>query len=466
VKGPSRAPYGIALRIWVVTAAAVLATGAALILVLRLWREPPPDHPFLDLARYASERIAARWPSEEGVRDELLALARDGRLRAAAHRWDGGVLAAGPGASAPTLSAAERAALVAQGVVERRGDCFRGVCAVAYPVVRDGAPAGYVLVESPGPPEGRRPPPPELLPIALLLAGLGVAAALLGGSIARPLDRLARTARALGSGDLAARTGVARRDEVGALAHALDEMADRVVGLLRGQTELIANVAHELRTPLARIRVALDLAADGDAAVARESLAEIREDLSELERLVDDVLASARIDLAGEAGVPGAPSLRRAELDLAAVAHGAAERLRHRHPERSVELALAPGLPPVDGDAVLLRRALDNLLDNARKYSPPGAPIRLEARPCAGGIELQVIDRGEGIAPQDLARLFTPFFRADRSRARATGGVGLGLALSRRIAEAHGGTLTAASAAGEGTTFTLRLPAGTPPPRP
>ncbi|HET9553191.1 MAG TPA: HAMP domain-containing sensor histidine kinase, partial [Anaeromyxobacteraceae bacterium] len=309
------------------------------------------------------------------------------------------------------------------------------------------------------PPGGGRPPPPELVVLALVLGAVGLAAVILGGTIARPLDQLARTAQALGAGDLSARTGVTRRDEVGAVARAFDEMADRLVGLLRGQTELIANVAHELRTPLARIRVALDLAADGDAAVARTSLAEIEEDLSELEGLVSDVLASARMDLAGNvASTAGAPPLHRAPLDLGAVVAQAAERLRHRHPERRVEVARGPDLPGVEGDAVLLRRAIDNLVDNARKYSPPSSLIRLTVARRGAGVAVEVIDEGEGIAPEDLARLFTPFFRVDRSRARATGGVGLGLALARRIAEAHGGTLVARSAPGAGTTMTLELP--------
>jgi len=119
---------------------------------------------------------------------------------------------------------------------------------------------------------------------------------------------------------------------------------------------------------------------------------------------------------------------------------------------------VASGVPDVEGDAVLLRRALDNLLDNARKYSPPHGVLRLRAAAQDGAVAIDVLDSGDGIAPEDLARLFTPFFRADRSRTRATGGVGLGLTLARRIVEAHGGTLTADSTVGVGTTMTVTLP--------
>jgi signal transduction histidine kinase len=454
-----RGPYRIALRIYVVTVAAVLATGAAVFLVLTLARErrePPMHETLVDVARHASVHVAARWPSEEDVRREVEALERELHVRSAVFRWDGSLVAGDPRA-APPLSPSERDALAAAGTLARAPDGPRGPREVAFPISANGATVGYVVAASTPRPHGPRPPP-ELLTLALLLVGVGVAAVALGSSIARPLDRLAKTAHALGSGDLAARTGLVRKDELGAVAHAFDDMADRIVALLRGQTELIANVAHELRTPLARIRVALDLAADGDASVARESLAEIGEDLGELEALVSDVLASARMDLAGNTASGAEPPLHRARLDVASVVAQAVERLRHRHPGRRVEVELAPELPAVEGDGVLLRRALDNLLDNARKYSPPDSEIRVTAARRGDDAVIEVTDRGEGIAKEDLERLFTPFFRADRSRTRATGGVGLGLALSRRIVEAHGGTLLARSAPGAGTTMTMALP--------
>ncbi|BDG02264.1 sensor histidine kinase [Anaeromyxobacter oryzae] len=457
-------PYRITLRIYVVTAAAVLGTGAALFLALSLARErrePPANPLFRDVARYAAGRVAAAWPSEPAIRAQLAALAADLPFDATVDRWDGALVAATGARPAEPLSPAERDALARDGLLQRGEGCsHRRPCPVALPVVSGGAPVGYLVLEvDPRRPPGGVRPPPELLGLAVLLVALGIAAALLGSSIAAPLDRLARTAHALGSGDLGARTGLRRRDELGDVARAFDEMADGMVGLIRSQTELIANVAHELRTPLARIRVALDLAADGDAAVARESLAEIGEDLAELEGLVNDVLATARMDLAANTATGGTPPMRRAALDVAEVVGAATERLRHRYPDRRVEVELEPGLPAIDGDAVLLRRAIDNLLDNARKYSPPGSELRVRALRRGEEVAIEVVDRGEGIAAEDLDRIFTPFFRADRSRARATGGVGLGLPLARRIAEAHGGTLVARSAPGAGTTMTVTLPA-------
>jgi signal transduction histidine kinase len=125
-------------------------------------------------------------------------------------------------------------------------------------------------------------------------------------------------------------------------------------------------------------------------------------------------------------------------------------------------VAVAAGLPEVEADAALLRRLLGNLLDNAAKYSDAGTTVTVAARAveaaAGGGVALEVRDQGIGVAAEDLPRLFTPFFRTDRSRARGTGGVGLGLALAKRIAEAHGGTIGAASAPGAGTTFRVTLP--------
>ena len=136
----------------------------------------------------------------------------------------------------------------------------------------------------------------------------------------------------------------------------------------------------------------------------------------------------------------------------------AAERFRAAHPGRTLDVSLEEALPEVDADPALLRRVLDNLLDNAGKYSDAGQPIGLRARQRDGALEVEVRDRGIGVDPADMARLFTPFFRTDRSRARGTGGVGLGLALAKRVVEAHGGRIGAESAPGEGTCVRFSVP--------
>ncbi len=295
----------------------------------------------------------------------------------------------------------------------------------------------------------------ELRRVGVVLVALAFASFPLARSIAAPVERLTAAARALGEGDLSARANVRARGQLGALGRAFDDMAARLEALVRGERELLANVSHELRTPLARIRVALELAAEGDAERARRYLGEIGQDLGELDGLVADVLAAARLDAGGAAGL----RLEVAPLDLAALARDAAERFRASHEGRSLEVDVGEALPVVRGDAALLRRLVANLLDNAAKYSEPASPLRLVLRAEAGGVALEVRDRGIGIAPEDLPRLFTPFFRTDRSRARGTGGTGLGLALTKRIAEAHGGTISAASTPDGGTVFRVTLPA-------
>jgi signal transduction histidine kinase len=300
--------------------------------------------------------------------------------------------------------------------------------------------------------------------VALVLVVVGVASLLTARSLARPLARLSCVARAFGAGQLDARVAMTRSDEIGDVASAFDEMADRLTTLIRAEKELLANVSHELRTPLARIRVALDLASEGDAATAREALGEIAEDLAELERLIGDVLTTARLDLGGDARPGGVPPLRAEAIDLAELLERAASRFRSAHPGRPLVVALAPDLPAVLGDPILLRRAVDNLLENAHRYgrgADDAVELTAERRPSVQGEEgaaIEVRDHGIGIAPEDLPHVFQPFFRTDRSRARATGGLGLGLALARRIVEAHHGTIALESALDEGTRARVELP--------
>jgi signal transduction histidine kinase len=303
--------------------------------------------------------------------------------------------------------------------------------------------------------------PPGLTgPLLALICGfliLVIGALITARWIVRPIERLSRTARALGSGDLQARSQLDRADEIGELGHRFDEMADRIAGLLATEKELLANVAHELRTPLTRIGVALDLASEGDAEAARASLTEIAVDVSELETIVDDILTAMRFELASAraAQLP----LRRARIPAGEIATAAADRLRARHPERPLELDIPDDLPAIDVDPVLMRRVVDNLLENAHKYTPDaGSPIRLAVRRDAGELILEVADRGIGIPADDLPRIFTAFFRGERSRSRETGGVGLGLTLARRIVEAHGAAIDVTSTPNVGTTVRVAIP--------
>ena len=306
------------------------------------------------------------------------------------------------------------------------------------------------------------PPPWQLAAVAgLVLATLGISSALLARSISRPLGTLSTAATRLGAGDLDARAALERGDELGEVGRAFDGMADRVVALLRSEKALLAGVSHELRTPLARIRVALEIADEGDVATARASLADITDDLGELERLVDELLTAARLEL-GQS-VPGAPVLRPTTVEAAALVATAAERFLAVHPEHRLDAATAESAGRFEADPGLVARVLNNLLDNAAKYSAPSAGwVRLGVEGSAGEVTFTVEDHGAGIAPEDLPHVFTPFFRADPSRSRKTGGFGLGLSLARSIAEAHGGRLELTSEPGRGTRATLVLPRSGP----
>jgi signal transduction histidine kinase len=326
---------------------------------------------------------------------------------------------------------------------------------------RDGRTAQMEYVSHPkGHPQG----PPWLgLPGVLVLLVVGVAAWLTSRSLARPLQKLADTTRAFGKGQLDARANMSRSDEIGEVAKAFDDMAERIAKLLQTERELLANVSHELRTPLARIRVALDLANEGDPRMAMESLGEIAQDLAELERIVDDVLASARLALDASAPASRPTMLVRTErLDTEALIDKSVARFKAAHPERTLEVRLGKHLPAIMADAVLIRRVFDNLLDNAHKYTEEAKePIALEAHADGDAVVIEVKDHGIGIDKADLARLFEPFFRADRSRTRSTGGLGLGLALARRVVDAHNGSITFTSEVGSGTVARVRLPGAT-----
>jgi signal transduction histidine kinase len=229
-------------------------------------------------------------------------------------------------------------------------------------------------------------------------------------------------------------------------------MADRTSALISSQRQLMADVSHELRTPLARIRVALELAAE-DPVAAKDVLADVGTDLDEIDQLIADILTTARLD-ADHAVV------NREPISVGELADRAASRFTARHPGRTLEKTVDDAERAIECDPVLLRRALDNLLDNAAKYSDTDKPVKLEVHPNGTAVDFKIVDKGIGMSKDELERAGTPFWRADGSRARRTGGVGLGLALARRIARAHGGDISLDSAPGRGTTVSLHVPVG------
>jgi signal transduction histidine kinase len=418
----------------------VLVAAALVSVAWGLGRRIPPREPER-VVGYIAARVDERSPSPERVAAELRELREGLGLETTVFGPDG-VARASEGTPATALGPAQVAEL-ARGPVIVEGRHFTFAARL-----RSG---GYVVVTPE--PHGRSLARMAAF-LAAVLAVLAIGSYPTARSIASPLERLTAVANRIGEGDLSARTGLRARGEVGQLARAVDEMAERLQRLVRAERELLANVSHELRTPLSRIRVALELAEEGDHEKAQRYLSEIGADLAEIDGLVEEILTAARLEGAGPNGLPIHP----ARVELGPLIEDVAARFRAADPERPLALEVGSPLPAIDADAPLLRRLVENLLDNARKYSEPGAAVTLAARAEPGAVILEVRDRGIGIDAADLPRLFTPFFRTDRSRARGTGGVGLGLNLARRIAEAHGGTIAAESLPGQGTTIRVVLP--------
>ncbi len=299
----------------------------------------------------------------------------------------------------------------------------------------------------------------ELVVTALVLAaiaGLGLWLVRLG---LRPLDAIGQTASAIAAGDLSRRVERAEdRTEVGRLGLALNAMLARIESSFRAQEaserklrRFVADASHELRTPLSAVRAYAELydrgAADRPDDLER-SMKGISRESERMSLLVDDLLLLARLD-------DGRPLERDAVL-LHEVVGEAVETAQTVDPDRPIELNVERAV--VTGDRDRLRQIVDNLLANVRAHTPAGTPASVSVTRRNGTAEIAVTDSGPGLDEDHLEHVFERFYRADPSRARASGGIGLGLAIVAAVAEAHGGTVSASSRPGHGTTFSISLP--------
>ncbi|MBW2258001.1 MAG: two-component sensor histidine kinase, partial [Deltaproteobacteria bacterium] len=224
-----------------------------------------------------------------------------------------------------------------------------------------------------------------------------------------------------------------------------NRMADRIDGVLRTERELMAGMSHELRTPLARLRLELELFRDEGAPEKR--IRAIEGDIAELEGLIGQLLQLSRLQL-------GEQPLEVTQVDLKALVERARDTASLQDHPVSVE---GPG-GQIQGDAELLHRVLVNLLQNAGRYAPSGSRVVVTVR----GGEVTVEDEGPGVPEDQISRLFDPFWRAEGSRARATGGLGLGLMLVRQVVELHGGTVRAENRPNGGLRVMVSLPTAGP----
>ncbi len=376
--------------------------------------------------------------------------------RALLHR-EGGVVV--------RLAPAEMERILAGGTVVRRG-YFQGrfpvpVISVGLPLTIEGETAGAIFLHAPVP-EVRA----ALLPIHRLLgvSALAAAALALGLSLwlsrrlARPLHEMSEAAQALARGRFDRRVRVPPGDdEIGRLAASFNHMAAQLEDTERQRREFIANVSHELRSPLTSMRGFLQAVLDGTVPAAEQEryLRLAFDETRRLSRLVNDLLDLAALEA-------GDVQFTLADLDPAEVLRRAAAKMEPQAAEKGLRLVLDlpdARLDPVRADPDRLEQVLINLLDNAVRFTPEGGTVTLSARPVPQGVELAVRDTGPGIAPEDLERIWERFYKADRARTRTKGGTGLGLAIARELVERQGGSIRAASKVGEGTVFYVTLPA-------
>ena len=271
---------------------------------------------------------------------------------------------------------------------------------------------------------------------ALMLVGLavGMAAFPVARRLTRRLESLQHSVEALGEGDLSTRVPVKGEDEVARLARSFNRAAERIEALVAAQKSLLANASHELRSPLARIRMGLELMGSSPSTTFRD---EISRNIAELDQLIDEILLASRLDAAKTAAE------HVENVDLTALA---AEECARGEVEFDTD-----GLISVQGDARLLRRLVRNLIENARRYGGD-APVEVTLRRAEGGAVLEVADRGPGVSEEECERIFEPFYRASGA-SEQQGGVGLGLALVRQIAARHHARVQCLSREGGGSIF-------------
>ncbi len=296
----------------------------------------------------------------------------------------------------------------------------------------------------------------EILAVGTLIAALAAVLVSLftARRIVEPIHAMMHASQHIAAGDYNERVQVPGGDELGALAQSFNRMAQALQQTEQRRLELIGNVAHELRTPLASIRSSMEGLVDGILPAEPETFLDIQREVARLQRLVHDLEELSRAEA------------RQISLDLRALAPGdlvqaAVERLCSQFEDKGVllDVQVSPGLPCVRVDAGRITQVLLNLLGNALQYTPSGGKVMVCAWVENRELFLSVQDTGIGMTPEQLPHIFERFYRADKSRSRAGGGSGIGLTIAKHLVTAHGGRLWATSAGtGAGSTFTFTLP--------
>lgn len=304
---------------------------------------------------------------------------------------------------------------------------------------------------------------PRGVPQTGLIIGLitsGLVCYLLAWVLTKPIVRLRTAARQLAAGDLSARTGApvsGRRDEVAGLMRDFDAMAERIETLLKAQSRLLNDISHELRSPLARLNVALGLARQQVDVESADMLDRIELEASRLNELIGRILTLARLE-DGEQVVPQTPVPLNELVDSISEDAEFEAQARNCH----VKTSIPEGSWQVRGNASLLHSAVENVVRNAIRYTQEGTSVQIDLKSDTQGgapeAVLHISDSGPGVPQDALAKLFEPFYRLDDARGRLTGGVGLGLAITERAVRFHGGKVAAFNRSAGGLMIEIRLP--------
>lgn len=281
-----------------------------------------------------------------------------------------------------------------------------------------------------------------------------VAGMLISRTLTAPLNKLAEAAKELNFQNLGRRVDVRGTEEVVAVADAFNEMAERLDEAETLRRNMLADVAHELRTPVTVIQGNLRAILDDVYPLEKEEVARLYEQTRHLTHIINDLRELAQAEASQL-------SLNITDVDVATLVKETAVSFQPIAQMQQIEMhaELLGSLPTLQADAARLRQSLHNLVDNALRHTPAGGHVLLEVEQVAQTIQIRVQDSGSGMTPAQLSHVFDRFYRADPSRSRESGGSGLGLAIVRAIAKAHGGSVTAVSPGlNQGSTFTLSLP--------
>jgi signal transduction histidine kinase len=441
-------------RIYIVSLLQLLAIVGGVMLVAWLSFNPERGPEFERRGRYVADTLAEVVGDQAALARELTRAKEQMRLSVSVYSADGSLIGSNV---EPPLAAPSSEHKRPTHPPPPLGFFWRPPRAepiLRLPLVSARLPGAYVVYRPPPPPSPRDP---GLWLLGISLMATAVASILLARSFARPLSQLAAAAKRFGTGDLHARAGLTRKDEFGELSQAFDEMAERVMQLVRSRQELLANVSHELRTPLASLVGFIETLqgpARDDPAGRERFLDIMRDQAWRMTRLIDDLLSLSRIELR-EHVAPNRP------VDLRLVTMQMIDTLRPMARERNVEIALDCSPEPVLvlGHEDELSRVVENLVENAVKYGESGKRVEVALARRGAEIELLVRDYGPGIAHEHLPRLTERFYRVNVAESRGKGGTGLGLAIVKHIVGRHRGRLAVESEPGQGATFRVLLPA-------